>query len=80
MITFKNNTLWLNVVYGGNASKLLTACLKIKHTYLSFSENAEKKQQIQSSVGSQNGRYDSAHKFPGCTVFKYQLRSGDEKD
>ena len=40
----------------------------------------EKKQQIQSSMGIQNDRYDGAHKFPGWTVFKYRLRSGDEKD
>ena len=31
-------------------------------------------------MATHNVRYDIAYMFPGCTVFKYRLNSGDDKD
>ena len=40
----------------------------------------KKHTETQTSMATHNGRYDIAYMFPGCTVFKYRLNSGDDKD
>ena len=40
----------------------------------------KKTTQTQTSMATHNVRYDIAYMFPGCTVFKYRLNSGDDKD
>ena len=39
----------------------------------------KKTKKTKTSMAIHNVRYDIANMFPGCTIFKYRLNSGDDK-